>query len=71
MGWSRDKAAEELDVSLRTFKRYENSPRINRHIALATVTLSVQNQLPLLRKQSPERIVQLLSVMIGEAVQGA
>lgn len=69
LGWSRDKAAEELGVSLRTFKRYENSPQLNRHIALATVTLSIQNQLPLLGNKSPERIVQFLNVMIEDAVQ--
>jgi transcriptional regulator with XRE-family HTH domain len=26
LGWSRDKAAEQLDISLRTYKDYENAP---------------------------------------------
>ena len=41
LGWSRDKAAEQLDISLRTYKDYENAPCLKRSIALATVTLSL------------------------------
>ncbi len=71
LGWSRDKAAEELDVSLRTFIVYENAALLKRNIALATVTLTLKHQLPLYRKNrtSGEKIRELLSVMIDNAVQ--
>ncbi|MFV9671451.1 helix-turn-helix domain-containing protein [Pantoea sp. KXB25] len=37
--WSRERAAAELGVSLRTYKDYENADTVKRSIALATVTL--------------------------------
>lgn len=70
LGWSRDKAAEELDISLRTYKDYENAPRLKRSIALATVTLSLQDQLPRFRQNrtSGDKMRELLSAMIEDAI---
>lgn len=68
LGWSRDKAAEELDISLRTYKDYENAPCLKRSIALATVTLSLQDQLPRFRQNrtSGDKIRELLSMMVDD-----
>lgn len=70
LGWSRDKAAEELDISLRTYKDYENAPRLKRSITLATVTLSLQDQLPRFRQNrtSGDKMRELLSAMIEDAI---
>lgn len=70
LGWSRDKAAEELDISLRTYKDYENAARLKRSIALATVTLSLQDQLPRFRQNrtSGDKMRELLSAMIDDAI---
>lgn len=45
LGWTRDRAAEELGVCLRTYKDYENSDEVKRFIALATLALSTENLL--------------------------
>lgn len=70
LGWSRDKAAEELDISLRTYKDYENAPRLKHSIALATVTLSLQDQLPRFRQNrtSGDKMRDLLSAMIDDVM---
>lgn len=46
MNWSSDRAAEELGVSLRTWKVYEKSEKVSRVVELATVTLSVAAAVP-------------------------
>ncbi|ECK6662626.1 XRE family transcriptional regulator, partial [Salmonella enterica] len=43
LGWSSDRAAEELGVCLRSYKAYENADQIKRNIALATVSLTVRS----------------------------
>lgn len=48
LGWSRDRAAEELGVCLRSYKDYENAPEVKRVIELAAITLSVQGLIPLM-----------------------
>lgn len=70
LGWSSDRAAEELDVSLRTYKDYEKAGNLKRNIALATVTLTLKHQLPLFKKNrtSGEKIRELLSAMIDNAM---
>lgn len=45
LGWSRDRAAEELGVCLRAYKDYENVERVKRSIELATLALSTENLL--------------------------
>ncbi|ORM59717.1 hypothetical protein PRCB_09000 [Pantoea rodasii] len=65
MLWSRERAAAELGVSLRTYKSYENAEEIKRAVALATVTLSLTGMMPAFRSQqlSAERLLQLLGEM--------
>lgn len=46
LGWSSDRAAEELGVCLRSYKAYENADQIKRNIALATVSLTVRSLIP-------------------------
>jgi hypothetical protein len=67
--WSRDRAAEELGVSLRTYKDYENAERMKRAIALATVTLTLSNMLPALQSEhvSKAHLVDLLQKMTADA----
>lgn len=69
--WSRDRAAEELGVSLRTYKDYENAERVKRAIALATVTLTLtlSNMLPALQSAnvSKAHLLDLLQKMTADA----
>lgn len=62
MNWSSDKAAEELGVSLRTYKDYEHTAEVKRAIELATIALSVDTLIPVFerRNTSKTQIVGLL-----------
>lgn len=40
MNWDQERAAEELGVSLRSYKRYEKMPKVSKLIELAICTLS-------------------------------
>lgn len=40
MNWGQERAAEELGVSLRSYKRYESSQKVAKLVELATFTLS-------------------------------
>ncbi|EAA6550972.1 hypothetical protein DLB95_23150 [Salmonella enterica subsp. diarizonae] len=73
LGWSRDRAAEELGVCLRSYKAYENAALIKRNIALATVSLTLRNLLPEFdrKRMSGEKMRQLLDVMIRDATHNA
>lgn len=42
MSWDQERAAEELGVSLRSYKRYEKAREVARLIELATFALSVK-----------------------------
>lgn len=66
--WSRDRAAEELGVSLRTYKDYENAERVKRSVAMATVTLSLINVMPALKSDqlSKDLLLQMLQKMTSE-----
>lgn len=66
--WSRDRAAEELGVSLRTYKDYENAERVKRSVAMATVTLSLINVMPALKSDqlSKDLLLQMLQKMTAE-----
>lgn len=63
--WTRERAATELGVSLRTYKSYENAKEVKRAVGLATVTLSLISMMPSLKSEqvSRERLVQLLGEM--------
>ncbi|EDK8145731.1 XRE family transcriptional regulator [Salmonella enterica] len=69
LGWSSDRAAEELGVCLRSYKAYENADQIKRNIALATVSLTVRSLIPEFdrKRMSGEKIRQLLDVMLRDA----
>ena len=43
MNWSSDRAAEELGVSLRTWKVYEKSEKVSRVVELATFLRTPEN----------------------------
>lgn len=66
--WSRDRAAEELGVSLRTYKDYENAERVKRSVAMATVTLSLINVMPALKSDqlSKDLLLRMLQKMTAE-----
>lgn len=40
--WDQERAAEELGISLRTYKRYENANEISKLVELATFALSMK-----------------------------
>ncbi|MBO1811500.1 helix-turn-helix transcriptional regulator [Serratia ureilytica] len=42
MNWDQERAAEELGVSLRTYKRYEKVEAVPKVVELATWTLSAR-----------------------------
>lgn len=66
--WSRDRAAAELGVSLRTYKDYENAERVKRSVAMATVTLSLINVMPALKSDqlSKDLLLQMLQKMTAD-----
>lgn len=66
--WSRDRAAEVLGVSLRTYKDYENAERVKRSVAMATVTLSLINFMTALKSDqlSKDLLLQMLQKMTAE-----
>ncbi|MEX6327569.1 helix-turn-helix domain-containing protein, partial [Providencia hangzhouensis] len=43
MHWDQERAAEELGVSVRSYKRYEKAQNIAKLIELATFALSTKN----------------------------
>lgn len=67
--WSREQAARELGVSLRTYKDYENAQTVKRAIAMATVTLTLMNVMPALRSDqlSKDLLLQMLLKMTDGA----
>lgn len=67
MNWSSDQAAEQLGVSLRTYKNYELSDRVKRIVELATVSLSLASSLPTFgnREIQKEHIVNMLQTLTG------
>ncbi|MDT8849359.1 helix-turn-helix transcriptional regulator [Pantoea dispersa] len=70
--WSRERAAAELGVSLRTYKDYENTKQVKRAVAMATVTLTLINVMPALQSDqlSKEMLMQMLREMTNtEALQ--
>ncbi|EJG6851098.1 XRE family transcriptional regulator [Salmonella enterica] len=69
LGWSSDRAAEELGGCLRSYKAYENADQIKRNIALATVSLTVRSLIPEFdrKRMSGEKMRQLLDVMLRDA----
>ncbi len=73
MMWSMDRAAEELGVSLRTYKDYENSQNIKRSVALATVTLSLREQLShhARNQTSGEDLRFMISAMIADTLRSS
>ncbi|WP_244156967.1 helix-turn-helix domain-containing protein [Kosakonia radicincitans] len=40
--WDQERAAEELGISLRTYKRYENANEISKLVELATSALTLK-----------------------------
>lgn len=70
LGWSRDRAAEELGVSLRTWKDYENAPQVKRAVELATIALSIHDMLPRFQNQqvSKQRMSDMLEAVIADAL---
>uniref|UniRef100_UPI000BB74E80 hypothetical protein n=1 Tax=Enterobacter hormaechei TaxID=158836 RepID=UPI000BB74E80 len=69
MNWSSDRAAEELEVSLRTWKVYEKSEKVSRVVELATVTLSIAASVPSFghRKNTKEKIITMIQTLTGAA----
>lgn len=73
MGWSSDKAAEELGVSLRTWKEYENTAEVKRVVELATVALSLADTFPTFqhRQTTKERMLNMvLAIMSSAGLKG-
>ena len=68
LGWSRDRAAEELGVCLRAYKDYENADRVKRAIELATVALALGDLLPVFEKKTTSKrtMLDLLQAMMAE-----
>ncbi|UCQ13090.1 helix-turn-helix domain-containing protein (plasmid) [Edwardsiella tarda] len=68
LGWSRERAAEELGVCLRSYKDYENSNCVKRAIALATLALSTENLLASLpQKKHRDSLFTILQRMHNDA----
>lgn len=59
LDWTQERAAEELDVSLRSYKRYEKMPdeAVSRVTELATRLLSLRQMLPEMNLSERESIL--------------
>jgi len=70
LGWSRERAAEELGVCLRSYKDYENASEVKRAIALATITLSVKGMMPLISRPqiSKSKALEMLQRMLPRII---
>lgn len=70
LGWSRDRAAEELGVSLRTWKDYENAPQVKRAVELATIALSIHDMQSRFqdRQVSKQRMSDMLKAVMADAL---
>lgn len=44
-GWDQERAAEELGISLRTYKRYEKAGGISKLVELATSALTMKTSI--------------------------
>lgn len=42
MGWDKERTAQKLGVSLRSYKRYEKARKVARLIEMATFALSIK-----------------------------
>jgi transcriptional regulator with XRE-family HTH domain len=69
--WSRDRAAEELGVSLRTYSHYENAKRVKQSVAMATVTLSLINVMPALKSDqlSKDLLLKMLQDLTSDVLE--
>lgn len=69
--WSRERAAAELGVSLRTYLIYENADTVKRSVAMATLTLSLINIMPALRSDqlSKDLLLKMLQDMTGDVAE--
>lgn len=63
MGWSSDRAAEELGISLRTWKEYENAAEVKRVVVLATVSLSLAATCPTFERRETTKARMLNMVL--------
>lgn len=61
--WVQERAAEELGVSVRTYKSYEKKDEIPKVIELAIQALCLREIFPLI-EQDPSRAPQLLKTLI-------
>ena len=69
MGWSSDKAAEELGISLRTWKDYEKAAEVKRVVELATVALSLAATFPTFehRQTTKARMLNMVLAIMNSA----
>lgn len=61
--WVQERAAEELGVSLRSYKAYEKSSEVSRMVELATRALSLIELYPDIER-NPSKAPQLLKPLI-------
>lgn len=71
LNWSRERAAAQLGVSLRTYKDYENTDSVKQAIAMATVTLTLSSMLPALKSDqvSKAHLLNLLQNMTEDVTR--
>lgn len=77
MGWQQEQAAQALDISLRTYKRYETgellresnktrkSQSIPDIIRRAIVHITLCEMLPMLEQYNEEQLKQYLRILLG------
>lgn len=68
--WNQERAANELDVNIRTYKRYEKRPddSVPVKIDYATRTLSLIDMLPELAQLSQEAVISRLTTVLRPRV---
>lgn len=72
LGWTQERAAEELDVSLRTYKRFEQPPLqpVSLTVERATRELTLRQMMPELQHLDRDAILARLRATLMPPVPG-
>ncbi|MDE9429910.1 helix-turn-helix domain-containing protein [Xenorhabdus bovienii] len=55
--WTQERAAEELDIHIRTYKGYEKANKVSKIIQLASQALSLRSDLSIMQAMSREQLL--------------
>ncbi|EAA8947137.1 XRE family transcriptional regulator [Salmonella enterica] len=69
MCWSRERAARELGVSLRTWHTWENSEQVDVIVGYATQAVSIRDLLPVMHKMRKKALITRLERLLEKPAE--